>query len=292
VSPQHADLARDALAATAAWVKHDLDLAMRVAVVPVSEVRAQGLDVRVARYAPSPDVSYAMFSGGGLPWVEAAMKRGVFTLPSAPAGVLPDLSGLSCRFEEIPATRGVILSLLVAPTATGDGEAFRAVVEDVIALVERSPEMGRPVPLAGPPTTWPPKGMDYEARASQGGSLTVRRLKVLGWTLVAYLIMRFDINVGGFAPRTYVSQVVANSDFRKYDDALRMVIDCTEELAQEIERRLARAASAGAVRYGLHRQDAALITCFTPSAIRSDHVHFIDGARGGYATAAVALKAG
>jgi hypothetical protein len=42
---------------------------------------------------------------------------------------------------------------------------------------------------------------------------------------------------------------------------------------------------------GLHRQDAAMMTCFTPSALRSDHVHFIDGARGGYASAATALKA-
>ena len=48
---------------------------------------------------------------------------------------------------------------------------------------------------------------------------------------------------------------------------------------------------AGIVRYGLHRQDAAMMTCFTPSALRSDHVHFIDGARGGYASAATALKA-
>jgi hypothetical protein len=33
-----------------------------------------------------------------------------------------------------------------------------------------------------------------------------------------------------------------------------------------------------------------MMTCFTPSALRSDHVHFIDGARGGYASAAIALK--
>jgi hypothetical protein len=34
-----------------------------------------------------------------------------------------------------------------------------------------------------------------------------------------------------------------------------------------------------------------MMTCFTPSVMRSDHVHFIDGARGGYASAATALKA-
>jgi hypothetical protein len=85
--------------------------------------------------------------------------------------------------------------------------------------------------------------------------------------------------------------VVENSDFRKYDDGLRMILDCTLELENALTQRLARAASTGIVRYGLHRQDAAMMTCFTPSALRSDHVHFIDGARGGYASAATALKA-
>lgn len=33
------------------------------------------------------------------------------------------------------------------------------------------------------------------------------------------------------------------------------------------------------------------MTCFAPSPIDSDHVHFIDGARGGYSSAATALKA-
>src|SRR6202045_3952942 len=52
VSPDDLDCAREALAATAIWVKEDLDLAMRVALVPVAAVRAQGLDVRVARFGP------------------------------------------------------------------------------------------------------------------------------------------------------------------------------------------------------------------------------------------------
>src|ERR1700716_3511210 len=42
VSPDDLELAREALAATAAWVKDDLNLMMRVALVPVTKVRAQG----------------------------------------------------------------------------------------------------------------------------------------------------------------------------------------------------------------------------------------------------------
>jgi hypothetical protein len=291
VAPDDLERAREALAATATWVRDDLNLVMRVALVPVSAVRAQGLDVRVARFGPSSNLSYAMFSGGGLGWAEAAMKRGEFAVAAAPSGTQPDLSGLSCRFEEIPTARGLILSVLVVPARGADAAAFRKVIEDVIALVERSPDAGRPVPPGGPPLRWPPAGVEYEARAGRGGSMLKRRAIVLAYTLYAYLVMRFDIKIAGFVPKTYVQQVVENSDFRKYDDGLRMILDCTVELERALTQRLSAAASAGIVRYGLHRQDAAMMTCFTPSALRSDHVHFIDGARGGYASAATALKA-
>jgi hypothetical protein len=291
ISPADLARTRDALAATAIWVEESLNLVMRVALVPVAAVRAQGFDVRVARFGPSPNLSYAMFSGGGLGWAETAMKRGEFAVPPAPPGTQPDLTGLSCRFEEIPSARGLILSVLVVPARGADPLAFRKVIEDIIALVERSPDAGRPVPSGGPPLRWPPAGADFEARAARGGSLLKRRAAVLTLTLFAYLVMRFGISVGGFVPKTYVRQVVENSDFRKYDDGLRMILDCTPELERGLTQRLAAAASEGIARYGLHRQDAAMMTCFTPSALRSDHVHFIDGARGGYASAATALKA-
>jgi hypothetical protein len=291
VAPDDLASAREAVAATATWVKEDLDLSMRVAMVPVTAIRAQGLDVRVARFGPSANLSYAMFSGGGLGWAEAAMKRGEFAVVAAPPGTQPDLSGLSCRFEEIPAARGLILSVLVVPSPGADPNSFRKVIEDITGLVERSPDAGRPVPPGGPPLRWPPQGVDFEARAARGGSLLRRRAYVLVHTLFAYVIMRFGITVGGFVPKTYVQQVVENSDFRKYDDGLRMILDCTQELERALTERLTAAASHGIVRYGLHSQDAAMMTCFTPSAMRSDHVHFVDGARGGYASAATALKA-
>ena len=132
-------IAERALAETAAWVKEALDLTMRVALIPIEAIRAEGLDVSVARYAPSPNVSYAMFEGGGLKWADAAMKRGAFAVPQAPRGSHPDLTGLSCHFSEIMSARGVMLSILVVPHGE-DKSAFRAVIERMLALVEMSPE--------------------------------------------------------------------------------------------------------------------------------------------------------
>jgi hypothetical protein len=289
VAPHDLDAARDALAATAAWVSGELGLTMRVALIPVADIRAQGLDVRVARFAPSPNVSYAMFSGGGLAWADAAMKRGEFAVTPAPPGTWPDLTGLSCRFEEIPTARGLILSVLIVAAQGADPAVFRALIEDIVTLVDQSAEGGDPVRAGAPQFGWPPQGLELEVSASPGDK-RVRRVAVLAKTFLYFLIMRLGIRVGGFVPATYLRQVVENSDFRKYDDGLRMILDCTPALANTLEGRLK--AASGTALYGLHRQDAAMMTCFTPSPTRSDHVHFVDGARGGYASAATALKAG
>jgi hypothetical protein len=284
--------ARQALAETATWVKEDLDLTLRVGMAPVTDIRAQGLDVRVARYAPSENISIAMFSGGGMAWADAAMKQGRIVVEPAPPGAHPDLSGLSCRYEEIPASRGLVLSLVVAPGANGGTEAFRAAIEQIARIVEKTPDASRPVPGQRLRLTWPPAGADLEARASRraGEPLWQRKVKVLVWTLFAFIVMRFGITVGRFIPAKYTRELIDNSDFRKFDDSLRMVLDCTPELADAIERHLAVCAGQGVVRYGTHRQQAAMMTCFTPSPTNSNHVHFIDGAMGGYAMAASAMK--
>ena len=139
---------------------------------------------------------------------------------------------------------------------------------------------------------WPPQGYDLEARAKRrhGEPIALRRARVLALTFFFFLIMWAGVRIGRFLPEKYTREVVENSDFRKFDNSLRMVLDCTPELADEIERHLPTAAAAGMVRYGSHRQDAAMMTCFTPSPANPNHVHFIDGALGGYAMAASALK--
>jgi hypothetical protein len=290
--PDAADLAREALAAAAAWVRDDLDLRLRVALVPVTAPRDAGLDVRVARFAPSPDVSYAMFTGGGLAWAERQMKAGAFAVAPAPPGTRPDLNGLSCRFSEIKAERGIVLSLIVVPGPRAQPRSFDRLVADILRLAEGGAEVGRPVPENGPVLRWPPAGYTLEVQASRakGQSRLAAHVKVGARTLAAHFIFRSGLRIGGFDPARYRRQLVENTDFRKFDDGLRMTLDCTPELADRLEQALVQAANAGIALCGTHRQTSALMTCFVPSPTRSDHVHFVDGATGGYAAAARAIK--
>lgn len=289
---RYADLAREVLAATAAWVRDDLALDMRVAMVTVAEVRRHGRDLRIARFAPSPDVSYAMFDGGGLAWAEGRMKAGDYAVEPAPRGVRPDLTGLSCRFDEIATRRGVVLSVIMVAGADGSAGAYQQLVGDILALAERDIEAGRPVPENAPRVRWPPAGFGLEALAArrQGESSWSARLRVALHSLAGFLLFRTGLRIGGFDPRLYLGQLVANTDYRKFDDGLRLTLDCTPRTADQIEAVLALAQRQGVVFAGTHRQSASLMTCFVPSPTRSDHVHFIDGAMGGYAMAARALK--
>jgi hypothetical protein len=290
--PEQAARGRAALAAVAAWTRDDLGLDLRVAMLPVEAARGAGFDVRIARFGPSRDVSYAMFTGGGLAWAEGQMKAGAFAVEPAPPGTRPDLTGLSCRFAEIEAERGVILSLIVVPAPGVDMAAFADLIRDILALAESSPEAGRPLPAGGPAPQLSPPGFDLEAKATRkpGQSEFASRLVLRLRTIAAYIVFRVGVRVGGFDPGRYREQLVENTDFRKFDDALRMTLDCTPALADSLEEKLRNAEEAGIARCGMHRQAAALMTCFVPSPTRSDHVHFIDGAMGGYASAAQGVK--
>ncbi|WP_230532733.1 DUF3095 domain-containing protein [Microvirga roseola] len=285
-------LAREALAAVAAWVRDAFGFELRIGLVPVSAVRAQGYDVRLARFAASPDVTYAMFSGGGLAYAERQLKEGAFAIPPAAPGTLPDLAGLSCRFDEIRPERGIILSLILLPGPKGDMPTFNALVAKVLALAEDRTEARRPVPEGGPKLGSPFQGFREEAMATSraSGLSLLDYARLAARRLTSYMVLRFGLPMGGFDPARYKRQLVENTDFRKFDDGLRMTLDCTPALADRMEALLASAEEDGIARYGLHRQDAALMTCFVPSPSRSDHVHFVDGAMGGYAMAARALK--
>jgi hypothetical protein len=289
VPPEATEDAQSAMAATVNFAAGDLDLDLRVGMISVAAIRAAGHDMRVARYAASPEAVYAMFSGGGASYAEAELKAGRIAVAPAPPDARPDLTGLSCRWSPIEARRGLILSLLAAP-ATDSTEAFRRLVSDIIRVTQREERSGHPVPESGPDFAINPKGIRMEAAAQGRTGRAMRFTKIAGEMLMAVALDKSGRKAGGFDPKHYRGWVTRNSDFRKYDDGLKMTIDCSRETADAIEALLAKAEAERIADYGLHRQDSALMTCIVPSHLSDDHVHFLDGAGGGYALAAQSLK--
>lgn len=283
----HSEIARTVLAKLRRWAEEEFSVSLRAALVPVSDIRQAGFDVQVARFAASDGVDYAMFSGRGLVWSETRMKAGEYTVEPAEPGAQPDLTGLSCRWSNAQARNGQILSLIVQPTETATETDFADLTRRVVAVSEGLERGGHPVPPGGPGVRWPPPGLDIDAHVSrQGGNLLLKKLFLLGQNFLIWLLFKTGVNLGSFDPDHYARMVSSNADFRKFDDGLKMTLDCDDETRVQIEHLLEEARLRGKVRYGVFAQEEAMVTCFVPSALRDDHVHFIDGAAGGYTQAA------
>ncbi len=287
VPPEDVDVAREAMAKTASWAKTRLDLDLRVGLAPVRDVRNAGYDVQVARYAPSPHADYAMFSGGGIEWVEEQLKAGRFTIEPAPPNAMPDLTGLSCQWGPIASRQGVILSMIVRPAAGVPPVAFAALITDVFAVLSSANNIN-PVPDDGPHVTWPSDRLRLQAKTmdSGAGSNFVNYVQTVVRAAIAWILFRTNLRMPGFDPMHYRRQMAVNTDYRKYDDGLMMTVDCAEDTAGEIERHLKIARKEGIADYGLHRQATAVMTCVAPSVLSDDHLHFLDGGEGGYTRAA------
>lgn len=281
-------LLEEALTATACWVRDDLGLELRVALVSVGEIRAAGRELKVARFAESDAVDYAMFSGGGLAWAEKRMKEGAFRLAVPETPLRPDLTGLSCRWEPSPSRQGVMLSLIAQPAEESSPAEFSQEIAALLALIGEGERGGHPVAQEGPAFRWLPGGFAYELRA-QGGGLG-KGLGILGECLLGWLLFKTGWRLGSFDPSHYRRYVLLNSDYRKFDDGLKVTLDCSRATADALAARLEQGRAAGLLRYGLFEQDAALMTCIVPSVSSNRHFHFMDGIAGGYAAAADRLK--
>lgn len=291
VPPSGIEKARTAVAAVRTWADEELGLEMRAAVIPLSDIRQGGRDVFVARFRASEHASYAMFAGGGASWAEARMKVGEFSVPKAPSNSRPDLNGLSCRWSPIPSRHGEIVSVIAVPADGGDAAAFRDLIRNIVAIASSEERGGHPVPAEGPKPGLTRQSLDLEARArAPKGHRLKPRLKAIMEYMLGNGLAWLNMKLGDFDGRRYKTDVSDNSDFRKFDDGLKMTIDVDRDRFGRIEALLQEAAASGICRYGLHRQDNALITCFVINPMQRDHMHFIDGGAGGYALAAVQLK--
>ncbi len=292
VPPEGMEAARGALAAVGRWVEEELALDMRCALVPLADLRAAGREAQVARFRAGPEMDFAMFAGGGAAWADAEMKAGRFAVPRAAPGTRPDLTGLSCRWDPVAARAGKIVSIIAVPGPSGAGEPFRTLVAEIVAMAGGPGGAGHPLPPEGPIPRLSFSGVDAEARAlaPPGQRFRVRAAAVVQIVL-SVLLYRLRASVGGFNARAYARELSLNTDFRKFDDGLKMTVDLSDAGFAALEVRLEAARKAGLCHYGLHAQDQALVTCIVFRPEGGDHMHFVDGAAGGYAEAARRLKA-
>ena len=240
IPPAIKDEVAATLIMTRAWAKRAFGLSLRIGMVALSDLQSQGAEVRVARYEMTPGNTLAMFSGHGVELADRLVKEegSPYRLPDrAPEGD-PDLEGLSCRWEPLETTRGIMLSLLVRADSGADGEAERTVYRKVLTGIGEildGEHHGVPVTPGNLRYRWPPRGFWHEVKTAGRGRRLKKLIGVALISLIAWHLNRTNKPLGDFDPALYRDELRAQSDFQKFDDMLRMVVDCSVSEAAAIE---------------------------------------------------------
>lgn len=288
---------RRALAATIAMARASFDLTLRACVVPASWVRGQGLDILVARHRVSAHYVQCALHGGGAAHVERCLKNG-----SLPAELLvtpddsadADYGGLECRWSEILSPQDETVAVIVDATGSpADSLAVYRSIMERIRQIYGDAEACRPVASEGLRVTLARALLERELglrgwrRGRVGRTIDLLRLRLA--VLVGWALLRFGVRWGDTDWGMYRSDLVANTDFRKFDGSLRLVLSGTVAQRDELRKDLEARRDAGELLYGMHVARSAVMTCLIEER-QGAHFHFVDGAGGGYAAAALQLK--
>jgi len=280
--------------------RHNFDLMLRVGMVRVSTLVSNGLTVRLAKIRLSPNVTQPTFSGRG--WEEAERRvkdplaEGVLRVQEHEGPCEGSFEGFECRWQGVPSFNDHKLALLVAAVsddARVSLDTYRKLF-DRIAKTYGDISSYHPLRAERMRLSFSPGELGHEWRVRSS------RLSLMG--RVNYYARMVLLNLAGvylFARRKdtstvrwsrYIADMVENSDFRKFDGMLRMVMDGSEAQYEELRSYLEAQHREGRLVYGMHKSREALVTCIVFS-YNGNHVHFVDGSDGGYAMAARGLKA-
>ncbi|MBS1985587.1 MAG: DUF3095 domain-containing protein [Bdellovibrionales bacterium] len=286
-----------AMLGTRRMAREEFNLELRVGAVSVRRLRERGASVRVGRYALSGDLNLAVFAGGGLTLADQIVKSNEdYAWVDSQNSARADFSGLECRWEPLATQRGEMLSVLIRAVPTDLAQAariYQAVIDEIGDTIGRGASLN-PVTEAKLRVNVDPRALRAEQRVRTFGKSLWLRLKygVNLWatTLFGLLVFAFNLKTHGVDWSGYKRAVTEQSDFWKYDDMLRFVVDVSAEQRQVLETKFAARHRAGEIIYGIHSSPRALMTCLVFDR-KGQHVHFVDGGDGGYALAAKALKA-
>tara|TARA_B100000676_G_scaffold251444_1_gene256437 strand:- start:629 stop:1813 length:1185 start_codon:yes stop_codon:yes gene_type:complete len=291
------DTVMAALKATRRWGRDAFGLELRVGAVPMAEIIKRGASVQLAKMEFSPGNAMAMFRGDGFDLADKLVKDGddvqTFVAPlDDDDDSVPDLKSLSCRWSPLPSVNGSMLCLIIgahAKNVAAADEIYRDVIARIYNVVPINQVEVSPVKLETLEFGFTIENIVKKAKTLPGPrSFTLVRAfltQFLG--LIAFTVKR---PLGEFEPERYQKEMVINSDFRKVNGMLRLILDCTDEHCGAIEQMLDTMHDEQRIVYGSHRATQAIMACVAPDVVQNQHVHYIDGSEGGLWSAATGLK--
>ena len=288
------------LRAARAMALQQFGLELRIGLIPYRRICEIGSRIFLSSLRISDNVHQAIFFGGGLDKAESLLKKDYADKTPLPyeseRPVEADFSGIECRWESLPSPHGETVSCLFKSLLNDEAHTTQAYTRifQILQDIYGDEQTMHPFNNASLQLTLDNRLLNTETGVRSYGKGKGGYRRYRWWLklqiLVGKLIMKRGWHFNNADWSHYRRDLIANSDYRKLDDVLRMVISSTPEQRMQLEKRLETAFAPEELAFGLHVSDAAQVTCLIDS-YEGEHFHFIDGQGGGYAAAAKGMKA-
>lgn len=263
------------------------DMVLRVGTVPVAGLREKGHGLKISRVLISDGYTIPIVLGKGLSEAERIVKQN--DEPVVFSSYLSndlDLEGMECRWDRIEpeGTSREVVCLLV----TTQSEAAQSIVfKQVIDLIDT---------IYGPYAARNPVSVSKLKLKGGLQKLALEMRTRLGGFNLPYLMRNWLVNLYGRffylrsdAGRRYMQQLVGLTDTLVIDGRINTIIAGTAKQRSRLEQELMRMEQAGLILYGLFTGTESVMSCYVRDR-KNKHIHFVDGADGGYTMAAAMLK--
>lgn len=266
--------------------RQNFELDLRVGHVSVQSIYAKGHALQISKLKTSEIFSIPVLLGDGLSYAEKLIKGDDYLLePPPPTQGELDLTGMQCRWDKIkpPENYDEVVSLLViSQPGIKQSEAFKAVI-DALDRIYGDPQKRKPITISKLKLKATLKKIGSEMRVRLGGYKPLYLIRT--WFTVLLGALYFRTKPG----KTYLMQLVDMSDTLVIDGKINTVISGTVRQREELEMALNELEAAGLIRYGLYVSKESVMSCYV-RGMDQNHIHFVDGAEGGYTNAAGVLK--
>jgi hypothetical protein len=260
---------------------------LRIGIVSIEEILSSGKTIEMARFFLSSGFSQAMLRGSGITYGEKLIKENYNNYQArSELEIEPDLTGLTCRWKPIPTQRGKILTLLIRPRE-GNEKVYTEILNEFNTIFPEGLEKLNPATYDknNYRSVWESIQNEFRLRSSKFSF----QFLLHALTLIPTYFL-FNLRIPFPKLMNYIRSTASHSDFRKFDDMLRMVIDCSDEEVVRIKLFLDDLFQKGLILYGTHISQNSLMTCYVEGLNEGQHIHFLDAENGGYTEAAIQMK--
>lgn len=259
---------------------------LRVGTVSVGEIYSRRHELRISKFASSGNLTIPIVLGDGLNYAENLVKEDDYLLTAlASASHELDLSGMQCRWDRIkpPENHYEVISLIVlAADGIKQSAAFRQVISHIDEIYG-DPEKRRPISISRLRLKGSFTRLGAEIRAKFGKLKVFSLLQAWLENTVSYFYLRTRNG------QTYLRRLVEMSDTLVIDGKINTVISGTAEQRHLLQEKLNQLEQAGEIVYAFYVSKESVMSCYVRD-LRDSHIHFVDGAEGGYTQAAGVLK--